>query len=109
MKNLILSIAVSLVCIAAQAQTKLHTEYWSNGAKATEGNVNEKNIRYGDWKWYHDNGQLQTEGSYDEKGNKIGGWIYYYKDGKTQKTEVHSGSGEVKAFFPNGQLQYSYM
>ncbi|MEE1096990.1 MAG: hypothetical protein U0K83_01545, partial [Bacteroidales bacterium] len=78
MKNKILLIGLLIFCNAAWSQTKLHTEYWSNGTKATEGNVNDKNIRCGEWKWYHDNGNLQTEGSYDEKGNKVGTWTYYY-------------------------------
>ena len=98
-----------LLCFAAmQAQTKVFTEYWSNGTKATEGTLNQDNIRTGEWTWFHENGNKQTEGSYDDKGNKVGIWTSYYPDGKVQKTEVFSGSGEAKAFFPNGKLQYSY-
>ena len=93
MKSPILFTTLLLCFAAMQAQTKVFTEYWSNGTKATEGTLNQDNIRTGEWTWFHENGNKQTEGSYDDKGNKIGIWTSYYPDGKVQKTEVFSGSG----------------
>ena len=102
--NFLLILFISVNVLNAQ---KPYVEYWQNGQKATEGTLSDKNIRIGERRWFYENGSLQKIGEYNEKGLKVGEWKDYYADGKLQRQEFLSGKGECKAFYDNGQIQYS--
>lgn len=99
MKKVILSFAV-LVFISASAVAQMHTEYYSNGKKQSEGaydattNTVAKVV-------YASDGTTRP----DPSQTKIGKWSYWYDDGKPSAEEHYQGgstTGIWKTWYPSG-------
>jgi uncharacterized protein len=63
-------------------------EYFDSGKLKAEGNY-KKDIRTGQWKFYHRNKQLEQIGQYDDTGKFIGEWKWYYENGSLLRKEFY--------------------
>ena len=61
-------------------------EYYEDGNLKAEGSYN-KDIKTGNWNFYHKNRTLEQEGSYTDKGKKEGIWKWYYDTGRLLREE----------------------
>lgn len=63
-------------------------EYYDDGKLYAEGKY-EKDVRIGQWKFYHKNGVLRQEGSYNSKGQPEGDWFWYYENSNILREETY--------------------
>lgn len=80
MKTLVTSLLLTLVTCAAVMAQDARADYYENGQKKYQGNV-QGGKKVGEWKYYHDNGQLMREGIYKD-GQPYDLWKEYYRSGQ---------------------------
>ena len=95
MKKLFTLIALFLLGISAQAQTKKNqkiepigdlfevTIYYDNGQVMQHGFLTQENELHASWESYYENGNRKCIATYDH-GVKVGTWFYYYYDKRTK-------------------------
>lgn len=99
----------SVVIFFSSCVEEKKVEYYSNGAKKIEAEVNMNGEFDGVFKSFYEGGQLAYEGEYKE-GHRIGKHIQYYEDGKIMdefKYELRIGEEvliEKKKYAPDGLI-----
>ena len=84
-------------------------EYYENGNKRNEYEVNESEKRHGIQKLYHENGQLQVEVNWTNGIQDDGEIITYHDNGvKARQVIILKGSfnGAFTEWHKNGQKKY---
>ena len=64
-------------------------EYFDNGNIKAKGNYR-KDIKTGEWKYYHKSGKLEQEGKFNDNGKLIEKWSWYYQSGRLLREENFS-------------------
>ncbi len=72
---------------------EMFAEEYPSGKLKARGYIKGKNIRTGEWTFWHENGQKESEGRYVDH-QKVGDWKYWRVDGK----------GRQDRSYKNGQL-----
>jgi antitoxin component YwqK of YwqJK toxin-antitoxin module len=79
---------------------------FENGQKASEGLVDQNNLKQGKWVEYYLTGEIKAEGEY-ENNQKIKVWSYYFINGKLEQQGSYvkgKPNASWKWFFENGKL-----
>jgi len=85
-----------LWCEIACAQLTVKSNYYKNGNKESEGQVNEKAQRHGEWKFWNEKGKLQRIENYKD-GLYHGEFVVWHNDTSYSKTFMHEN--EVDSSF----------
>jgi antitoxin component YwqK of YwqJK toxin-antitoxin module len=82
------------------------TFYHANGAKKSEGSLNDGKPT-GVWTVWHENGNVDSKGSYNDNGNRTGEWTGWHENGKVKtKGSFNNGkrTGEWTIWYDNGKV-----